>query len=67
MACCYEKELQALENNHTWEMVHLPQGKKLIGSKWVYKIKLNADGSLERCKVRLVAKRYNQKYGIGFE
>lgn len=61
------KELIALSNNNTWELVYLPKGKKAIGSKWVYKVKLKADGSLERCKARLVAKGFNQKYGVDYE
>ncbi|KAL8110513.1 hypothetical protein AgCh_026291 [Apium graveolens] len=60
------KEIQALIENNTWELVDLPKGKKAIGSKWVYKVKLKADGSLERCKARLVAKGFNQKYGLDY-
>lgn len=41
-------------------------GKKLIGCKWVYKIKLKADGTIDRYKVRFVAKGYNQVEGIDF-
>lgn len=48
-----------------WFLV--PKGKKALGCKWVYKVKVNADGSLERCKARLVAKGYNQKYGVDFD
>lgn len=55
------EEIQALENNKTWVLVPLPEGKHPIGSRWVYKIKRNADGSIERHKARLVAKGYNQK------
>lgn len=61
-----EKELQALEDNETWTIMPLPPNKKPIGSKWVYKVKLNADGSVERYKARLVAKGYNQTYGIDY-
>lgn len=57
------KELDALKFNKTWELVPLPPIKKAIGSRWVYKVKLKADGTLERCKARLVAKWYNQKHG----
>ncbi|KAL0436991.1 UNVERIFIED_CONTAM: Retrovirus-related Pol polyprotein from transposon RE1 [Sesamum radiatum] len=53
-------ELEALENNHTWEIVPLPPDKKAIGCRWVYKLKVKADGSIERCKARLVAKGYSQ-------
>lgn len=42
------QEIQALEYNHTWEIVDLPLEKKLIGSKWVYKIKYKASGEIER-------------------
>lgn len=61
------KELQALHRNHTWTLVDLPVGKTPIGFKWVYKIKLKSDGTIERFKVRLVAKGYNQKWRIDFE
>lgn len=53
--------------NHTWDLVDLPKGKKAIGSKWVFKVKLKSDGSLERCKARLLAKGFNQRYGIDYE
>ena len=45
------QELQALVSNNTWGMVLLPPGKKTIGCRWIYKINLKADGSLERYKV----------------
>ncbi|RVW31116.1 Retrovirus-related Pol polyprotein from transposon RE2 [Vitis vinifera] len=48
------KEIQALEDNETWTVEDLPPGKKAIRSKWVYKIKYNSDGSIERCKARLL-------------
>lgn len=59
-------ELQALQDNHTWDIVALPSGKKTVGCKWVYKVKLKADGSLKRYKARLVAKGYTQEYGVDF-
>lgn len=62
-----EDELIALSKNQTWEVTTLPQGKRAIGNKWVYKVKLRADGTLERFKARLVAKGYSQKYGIDYE
>lgn len=59
-----EAELDALNTNNSWDLVPLPSGKKPIGSKWVYKVKLKADGSLERYKARIVAKGYTQEYGV---
>jgi len=49
-------ELDALKANNTWSEVALPPEKKAISSKWVYKVKLKADGSLERYKACLVIK-----------
>ena len=62
-----EQELQALTTNETWDVVPLPAYKKPIGCKWVYKLKLKSDGSIERFKARLVAKGFTQKYGVDFE
>ncbi|EOX94509.1 Uncharacterized protein TCM_004118 [Theobroma cacao] len=42
-----KSEVEALENNWTWSIVTLPSGGHTIGCKWVYKVKLKADGSLE--------------------
>ncbi|MCO5596603.1 hypothetical protein L7F22_050669 [Adiantum nelumboides] len=62
-----DEEMAALDVNETWELVPLPEGKKSIGCKWVYKVKHNADGSISRYKARLVAKGYAQTYGIDYE
>ncbi|XP_072060396.1 uncharacterized protein [Arachis hypogaea] len=59
-------ELKALATNKTWTLTHLPIGKKAIGCKWVFKLKLKPDGSVERHKARLVAKGYTQRQGFDF-
>ncbi|GKE06455.1 retrovirus-related pol polyprotein from transposon TNT 1-94 [Tanacetum coccineum] len=61
------KEIQALEVNCTWDITLLPPGKTPIGSKWVLRIKIKADGLIERFKATLVAKRFNQKEGIDYK
>lgn len=61
-----EDELQALEHNHTWDLTFLPAGKKIIGTKWVYRVKYKADGTVDRYKARLVAKGYTQVAGLNF-
>ena len=60
------KEIDALNGNGTWNLVHLPTGKKAIGCRWVFAIKVNPDGSVARLKARLVAKGYAQTYGMDY-
>jgi transposase InsO family protein len=59
-------EVKSLINNKTWEVVPLPHGRKAIGSRWVFKIKRNSDGSIERYKGRLVAKGFLQREGVDY-
>ena len=61
-----ETEIKSLKENDVWELAELPKGKKTVGSKWVYKVKTGADGSVERYKARLVAQGYTQKYGTDY-
>ena len=53
--------------NQVWEVVFRPQGKKVVGSRWIYKVKHAANGSVEKYKVRFVAKGFSQKEGIDYE
>ncbi|CAL8152756.1 unnamed protein product [Prunus armeniaca] len=59
-----ETELEMIEKNDTWELVKMPS--EIVGVKWIYKVKLNLDGSVQKNKARLVAKGYTQKPGIDF-
>jgi histone deacetylase 1/2 len=62
------EEYNALVQNKTWHLVPSHKGNKnIIDCKWVYKIKKNADGSIDRYKARLVAKGFKQRYGIDYE
>ena len=52
------EEIRALEKNETWEVMTLQRGKKPMGCKWVFTVKYKVDGTVERYKARLVAKRF---------
>ncbi|KAG7590495.1 Retrotransposon Copia-like N-terminal [Arabidopsis suecica] len=60
-------EIGAMTRTNTWNICSLPSNKKAIGCKWVFTIKYNADGSIERYKARLVAKGYTQEEGLDYE
>lgn len=62
-----EEEMNALEKNETWEFVPLPPGKKTLGCRWIFTLKNNSDGSVNRYKVRMVAKGYTQTYDIDYD
>ena len=59
-------EYNAHLTNGTWTIVKLPPGQLVVASKWVYRIKHNADGSVERFKARIVAKGFTQRPGIDY-
>jgi hypothetical protein len=62
-----EEELDQIEKNETWELVPRPKDKNMIGTKWVFRNKLNEDGQVTRNKARLVCKGYAQVEGVDFE
>jgi len=61
------EELDKIQKNKTWELVPRPKNKNVIGTKWVFRNKLNEDGKVIRNKARLVCKGYAQVEGIHFE
>lgn len=61
------EEIYALEANKTWDVVDCPTGVTPLGCKWVYSIKVKADGSLDMYKARSVAFENNQEYGVNYE
>ena len=62
-----DAEYNSLIESKTWKLVELPPGRKAIGCKWVFKLKHDVDGRVERFNARLVAKGYAQKYGIDYD
>ena len=62
-----KEELKSMDDNEVWELVELPNEKKRVGCKWVFKTKRDSKGNIERHKARLVAKGYTQKDGIDYK
>ena len=60
-------EMDSLHDNDVWDLVELPKGQKVVGSKWVFKLKTNEYGSVEKCKARLVAQGYSQEKGLNYD
>jgi hypothetical protein len=61
-----EEEMRALSLNHTWDLVPKPSGAHIVGCRWVFTIKHNPDGTVDRLKARLVAKGFTQTYGLDY-
>lgn len=61
-----QDELDSIHRNRTWDIVHLPRDRKPIATKWIYRVKTHADGSVDKLKARLVAKGFQQKPGQDF-
>ena len=62
-----DSEYQSLLENETWDLVDLPENRKAIDCKWVFKVKYDENGQVDRFKGRLVAKGYSQQYKINYE
>ncbi|GKV46536.1 hypothetical protein SLEP1_g53512 [Rubroshorea leprosula] len=61
-----QEEMQMITKNETWELTSLPPEKNAIGVKWVFRTKMNPDGSIHKHKARLVVKGYAQQAGIDY-
>ena len=59
-------EIESILQNHIWLLVNLPPGCKPFGSKWIFKKKIKADGSIDKYKSRLVIKGYTQRKGLDY-
>ena len=60
-------EMRSFEHDDVWELVELPKDGKAVGSKWVFKVKVNGDGCVERYKARLVAQGFTQKKETNYD
>ena len=60
-------EIESLNASDVWDLVELPKDRKAVGSKWVFKLKFDADGVIERHKARLVAQGFSQKFGVDYD
>lgn len=61
-----QKEYDALISNNTWTLCDLPPGQKAIGSKWVFRVKRDKEGNIQKFKSRLVAQGCGQKMGVNY-
>jgi Reverse transcriptase (RNA-dependent DNA polymerase) len=61
------EEIESINKNQTWSLVEPVKGQRIIGLKWVYKIKKDSKGIVIKHKAHLVAQGYVQRYGIDYE
>ena len=62
-----DEEIKSIKDNDVCDLIPLPEGKKPIGCKWIFKIMRDLKGNVERYKARLVAKGFTQKEGIDYK
>ncbi|GKD32225.1 retrovirus-related pol polyprotein from transposon TNT 1-94, partial [Tanacetum coccineum] len=62
-----QEELNPFIANDVWELVPQPRNMTIIGTKWVFRNKLDENGVVSRNKARLVAQGYNQQEGIDYD
>ena len=61
-----KEEIEKIEKNKTWTLVPRPTYKNFIGTKWVFRIKLDENGEVTKNKARLVCKGYAQEEGLDY-
>ena len=61
------EEYSSIMKNDVWEVVLRPEGKSVVTSRWLYKVKHAADGSIEKFKARFVARGFSQVEGVDYE
>jgi hypothetical protein len=60
-------EIQYMCDNQVRDLVDLPPDSRVVGSKWVFKLKTDMDGNVQNYKARLVAKGFTQTQGVDYE
>ncbi|GJT10041.1 retrotransposon protein, putative, ty1-copia subclass [Tanacetum coccineum] len=60
-------EMQSIKDNQVWDIVDLPPNGKTVGSKWLFKKKIDMDGKVHTYKARLVANGFTQTYRVDYE
>ena len=61
------KELASIEAASMWDVIKCPKGMNIIRCKWVFKIKRNTVGEIDKYKAQLVAKGYSQVQSINYD
>ena len=62
-----DSEMASLRENGVYELVDKPNNKKVVKSKWVFRVKTNERGEIEKYKARVVAKGYSQVEGVDYD
>lgn len=60
-------EIESLQQNNVWELILPPKGQEIVDNRWTYKAKRDANGIVQRCRARLVARGFTQKHGIDYQ
>lgn len=61
-----QDEFDSLKKNQTWILCKLPPDRVAVGSKWIYNVKTDDKGNIDRYKARLVAQGFSQQFGIDY-
>lgn len=61
------EELKLLQKNQTWNLVERPVNRKILKNRWIFKVKLKADGTIDQYKARLVGKGCSQIHGVDYD
>lgn len=61
-----KEEIDSLEENFTWSLVELPNRSKPVSTRWVFRVKRDANGEIQQYKARLIARGFSQREGIDY-